>query len=111
MHPRPVWGRPGDSPGPNRRSGFVDGQQMTCQSRPRSTSPRGYHLIRSSSRIGIDGHTGCYEGPERRWRAGAVAVVAVPRGCTQIRPVIQTGATAVDGIFGTPAPPARQSRR
>ncbi|WP_406244366.1 tyrosine recombinase XerC [Streptomyces anulatus] len=25
----------------------------------------------------------------------------------QIRPVIQTGATAMDGIFGTPAPPAR----
>lgn len=25
----------------------------------------------------------------------------------QIRPAIQTGATAMDGIFGTPAPPAR----
>lgn len=45
-------GGPENRPGSNRRSGFVDGQRMTCQSRPRSIPSHGHHLFRSSGRIG-----------------------------------------------------------
>ena len=34
-------GGPETRPGPNRRSGFVDGQETTCQRRPRTTPLRG----------------------------------------------------------------------
>lgn len=43
-----------------------------------------------------DGHTGRYEGPERPWRAGAVAVVAVLRCCA--------AAPATGGPFGLMPP-------
>lgn len=36
LHPRLCWGWPGHDPGPNQRSGFVDGQGETCQRRPRT---------------------------------------------------------------------------
>lgn len=40
-------GGPENRPGPNRRSGFVDGQQTTCQSRSRATS----HIERRCNRL------------------------------------------------------------
>lgn len=44
LHPRLCWGWPGHDPGPNQRSGFVDGQGETCQRRPRTEQTHAFQL-------------------------------------------------------------------